>query len=119
MHSSDPAAGESDRRLKLATGTVSVRRALPCRSGGKVKWWAQPNRAASGKLLQQHRTAARLTQAELAERAGLSTRRVQDLERGLRRFAHADTTRRLANVLGLSDHDGRGSADRWRTPGRR
>src|SRR5262249_39406817 len=43
---------------------------------------------------------------ELAERAGLSTRRVQDLERGLHRSANADTTRRLADALGLSDHDG-------------
>ena len=57
-------------------------------------------------LLRRHRQAAGLTQEELAERAGLSTRRVQDLERGLRRFPHADTTRRLANALGLSDRDG-------------
>src|SRR5262245_51768841 len=41
-------------------------------------------------LLRRHRLAAGLTQEELAERAGLSVRGVQDLERGLRRTPHAD-----------------------------
>jgi transcriptional regulator with XRE-family HTH domain len=36
-------------------------------------------------LLRQYRTAAGLTQQELAERAGLSARGVQDLERAIRR----------------------------------
>jgi len=38
-----------------------------------------------GALLQWYRTAAGLTQEELAERAGLSRRGVSDLERGSRR----------------------------------
>jgi DNA-binding XRE family transcriptional regulator len=47
--------------------------------------------------------AAGLTQEELAERAGLSGRGVQDLERGVRRSPHPATTRRLADALGLAD----------------
>ena len=35
-----------------------------------------------GELLRRYRLARRLTQAELAERAGLSTRGINDLERG-------------------------------------
>jgi predicted ATPase/DNA-binding XRE family transcriptional regulator len=56
-----------------------------------------------GELLKRYRTAARLTQEELAERAGLSARGVQDLERGLRRSPHPDTMRRLAQALDLTD----------------
>jgi transcriptional regulator with XRE-family HTH domain len=56
-----------------------------------------------GELLRRYRTAARLTQEELAERAGLSARGVQDLERSVRRSPHSDTTRRLAEALGLGD----------------
>ena len=37
-----------------------------------------------GDLLRRYRTAAGLTQEELAERAGLSTRGISDLERGAR-----------------------------------
>ena len=54
-----------------------------------------------GELLKRYRTAGRLTQEELAERAGLSARGIQDLERGLRRSPHSDTTRRLAEALRL------------------
>jgi class 3 adenylate cyclase/tetratricopeptide (TPR) repeat protein/DNA-binding XRE family transcriptional regulator len=54
-----------------------------------------------GGLLRQHRLAVGLTQEELAERAGLSRRGVQDLERGLRRTPHPDTVRRLAEALSL------------------
>src|SRR5262249_19098372 len=56
-----------------------------------------------GDLLRRYRTAAGLTQEALAERAGLSARGVQDLERGLRRSPHPDTTRRLADALGSGD----------------
>jgi predicted ATPase/DNA-binding XRE family transcriptional regulator len=58
-----------------------------------------------GELLRRYRTAAGLTQEQLAERAGLSARGVQDLERGLRRSPYPDTTRRLAEALGLADHE--------------
>ncbi|HEX8035017.1 MAG TPA: tetratricopeptide repeat protein [Ktedonobacterales bacterium] len=56
-----------------------------------------------GVLLRGHRHAAGLTQAELAERAGLSWRGVISLERGERRSPHRDTVARLAAALGLSD----------------
>jgi transcriptional regulator with XRE-family HTH domain len=56
-----------------------------------------------GYLLRRHRAAAGLTQHELAEGSGLSTRGVQDLERGTRRSPHPDTTRRLAEALKLGD----------------
>jgi predicted ATPase/DNA-binding XRE family transcriptional regulator len=70
-----------------------------------------------GELLRRYRTVARLTQEELAERAGLSARGVQDLERGLRRSPHPDTTRRLAEALGLSEAELLGAADRAASSG--
>ena len=48
------------------------------------------------------RTAARLTQEELAEAAGLSFRTVSDLERGINRTARNDTALLLAGALGLT-----------------
>jgi tetratricopeptide (TPR) repeat protein/transcriptional regulator with XRE-family HTH domain len=69
-------------------------------------------------LLRQVRTGARLTQEELAEAAGISTRAVSDLERGVNRTAHKDTARLLADALGL--HEGAGelfvAAARGRAP---
>jgi tetratricopeptide (TPR) repeat protein/transcriptional regulator with XRE-family HTH domain len=56
-------------------------------------------------LLRQHRVAAGLTQEDLAERAGLSTRGVSDLERGLRRAPHRATVVLLADALRLSPDD--------------
>jgi len=46
---------------------------------------------------------AGLTQEGLAERAGISSRTVSDLERGLRTVVHYDTARRIASALGLDD----------------
>src|SRR5262245_37371493 len=54
-----------------------------------------------GMLLRRHRLAAGLTQETLAERAGLSARGVQDLERGIRKVPRAETVRMLADALGL------------------
>ncbi len=54
-------------------------------------------------LLRQLRTGARLTQEELAEAAGISTRAVSDLERGINRTAHKDTALLLADALGLDE----------------
>ena len=54
-----------------------------------------------GALLRRFRLAAGLTQETLAERAGLSTRGVQDLERGVRLMPRAETVRLLADALGL------------------
>ncbi|HEV2237109.1 MAG TPA: helix-turn-helix domain-containing protein, partial [Ktedonobacterales bacterium] len=56
-----------------------------------------------GELLRRYRQAAGLTQSELAERAGLSWRGINDLERGVRRQPRRDTTARLAEALRLTD----------------
>jgi predicted ATPase/DNA-binding XRE family transcriptional regulator len=53
-----------------------------------------------GESLRRYRIAAGLTQEELAERAGLSTRGIQDLERGARQSPRQATVRRLAAALG-------------------
>jgi transcriptional regulator with XRE-family HTH domain len=54
-------------------------------------------------LVRRHRLAAGLTQEALAERAGLSARGVQDLERGIRLAPRAETVRLLAEALGLDN----------------
>ena len=55
-----------------------------------------------GDLVRQHRLDARLTQAALAEQAGISVRAIQDLERSVGR-PQRDTARRLAEALALTD----------------
>src|SRR5579884_1257596 len=57
-----------------------------------------------GELVRRHRLAAGLTQAELAERAGISIRSVSETERNLSR-PHAYTISRLADALALSGAD--------------
>jgi predicted ATPase/transcriptional regulator with XRE-family HTH domain len=52
-------------------------------------------------VLRQHRIAADLTQEELAEQAGLSTRAISDLERGVKQHPRKDTAQMLADGLGL------------------
>jgi transcriptional regulator with XRE-family HTH domain len=56
-------------------------------------------------VLRSLRETARLTQEELAERAGLSARTVSDIERGVRRRLYADTAERLAAALALTDEE--------------
>ncbi len=58
-----------------------------------------------GELLRQFRSAASLSQEELAERSGLSVRGISDLERGARQAPRLETLRLLADALGLSDND--------------
>jgi tetratricopeptide (TPR) repeat protein/transcriptional regulator with XRE-family HTH domain len=53
-------------------------------------------------LLRRLRAAARLTQEELAEAAGISPRSVSDLERGINRTARKDTALLLADALNLT-----------------
>jgi transcriptional regulator with XRE-family HTH domain/tetratricopeptide (TPR) repeat protein len=53
-------------------------------------------------LLRRLRIAARLTQEELAEAAGVSFRTVSDLERGINRTARNDTALLLASALDLT-----------------
>ena len=54
-------------------------------------------------LLRKLRTAARLTQEELAEATGLSPRSISDLERGIATAPRRDTIRMLAEGLGLDE----------------
>jgi predicted ATPase/transcriptional regulator with XRE-family HTH domain len=58
--------------------------------------------ATLAQLLKRLRLAAGLTQEELAEAAGISTRSVSDLERGVTRTTRKDTARLIADALGLS-----------------
>ena len=55
-----------------------------------------------GVLVRELRGAARLTQEELAQAAGVSPRTVSDLERGVTHTAHKDTAVLLAGGLGLA-----------------
>ncbi|MGH2532941.1 MAG: ATP-binding protein [Thermomicrobiales bacterium] len=64
----------------------------------------QPH-AAFGHLLKRLRTAADLTQEELAERASVSARLISDLERGTIHRPRRDTVRLLADGLRLSGAD--------------
>jgi predicted ATPase/DNA-binding XRE family transcriptional regulator len=52
-------------------------------------------------LLREFRARTRLSQAELAEKANLSTRAISDLERGVRSRPYLPTVRALADALGL------------------
>jgi transcriptional regulator with XRE-family HTH domain len=80
---------------------------------------SRPSRGAFAALLLQHRASAGLSQSELGELAVLSSRGISDLERGLRRWPHPATVRRLADALDL-DADERAAfvAAAWhgRTP---
>jgi predicted ATPase/transcriptional regulator with XRE-family HTH domain len=58
-----------------------------------------------GDVLRRLRTAASLSQGQLAERAGLSRNGIADLERGVRRTPRLETVRMLAEALSLSDSD--------------
>src|SRR5690348_987521 len=60
------------------------------------------SRTGLGLLLRRYRATAGLSQEGLAARAGLSTRAISDLERGLHRAPHGDTLDRLAAALALS-----------------
>jgi tetratricopeptide (TPR) repeat protein/transcriptional regulator with XRE-family HTH domain len=55
-----------------------------------------------GDVLRAHRLAARLTQEQLAERAGLSTRTVSDLERGRNHSPRQPSLFLLSEALGLA-----------------
>jgi transcriptional regulator with XRE-family HTH domain len=61
---------------------------------------ADQDRVTFGGLLRRLRTDAGLTQEELAEAAGVSSRSVSDLERGVNLTARKDTARLLADALG-------------------
>ena len=54
-------------------------------------------------VLRGQREAAGLTQAELADRAGLGVRTVSNLERGVNTSPYPSTVRLLADALGLAE----------------
>jgi tetratricopeptide (TPR) repeat protein/transcriptional regulator with XRE-family HTH domain len=58
-----------------------------------------------GAFLRRLRTAAGLTQEQLADAAKVSYRSISDLERGVNRSPRRDTARLLADALGLSGQD--------------
>lgn len=62
----------------------------------------EPSAGTFGDLLRQLRTAAGLTQEQLASAAGLSPRSISDLERGVNLTARRETVRLLADVLNLT-----------------
>jgi transcriptional regulator with XRE-family HTH domain len=68
-----------------------------------------------GNLLRHHRSAARMTQEVLAERARVSVRCVSDLERGINSRPHRDTLQALVRALRLSpdEEDTFRAAARW------
>ncbi|KAA2258074.1 tetratricopeptide repeat protein [Solihabitans fulvus] len=57
------------------------------------------------RLLIQHRKSSGLTQEELAEKSGVSTRAISDLERGLVRRPQRRTSHALAVALALGERD--------------
>ncbi len=61
--------------------------------------------AAFGALLKHYRLAVSLTQEELAEAAGISTRAISNLERGVNPTARKDTVALLADALHLSGRE--------------
>jgi len=64
---------------------------------------AEPAVVTLASLLRQLRIDSGLTQEELASAAGLSTRSISDLERGVTLSARKETARLLADALGLPD----------------
>jgi transcriptional regulator with XRE-family HTH domain len=66
---------------------------------------ATRNLPSFGDLLRRYRTAAALSQEELAERAGVSVRALSDLERSVHRALRLETVRMLADALGLGENE--------------
>jgi transcriptional regulator with XRE-family HTH domain len=67
---------------------------------------SQPVRPFSfGALVRQHRRRLLLTQEELAEKSGLSTRSIQNIEAGRVRRPWRTTVHLLCAALGLDDSD--------------
>lgn len=61
--------------------------------------------AAFGARLRACRRSAELSQGEVAERSGLSIRAISNLERGLTRWPHPQSVRRLADALQLQGRE--------------
>ncbi|MGH3279485.1 MAG: ATP-binding protein [Trebonia sp.] len=67
---------------------------------------ALPSQALPGEWLRQQRTAAGLTQEDLAERSRVSVRAIADLERGRTKRPYPSSVRALVRALGLPEEDG-------------
>ena len=74
-------------------------------SPSETGWHGDTRSSPLGHLLRRLRTAAALSQEELAERAGLSVRALSDLERGVHQAPRLETVRLLAAALDLGEHD--------------
>lgn len=61
------------------------------------------NAAIFGARVRAYRVAAGVSQAELAERSGMSVRAISNLERGRTRWPHRDSVSRLADALNLTE----------------
>ena len=70
-----------------------------------------------GERLRALRLAARLTQEELAERAGLTAAGLSAIERGIRKRAYPRTVAALADALGLAGEDREAFTALARRPG--
>ena len=83
-----------------------------------VEAMAKPLPGTFAVLLKEYRTAAGLTQEELAERTTLSARTISDLERGVNQRPHAFTVRQLAQALSLGEEESAQlrMAARWTAP---
>ena len=66
---------------------------------------SEPSGQRFGDVLRQARRTSGLTQAELAERASLSTRGLSDLERGINRYPRRETLLALADAFGLDGEE--------------
>jgi predicted ATPase/transcriptional regulator with XRE-family HTH domain/Tfp pilus assembly protein PilF len=86
------------RSAPQRTGTIERPRSVTASDDSRQR----PTPSPFGQLLKQLRTAADLTQEELAEQAGVSARLVSDLERGLIQRPRRDTVQLLANGLQLA-----------------
>jgi DNA-binding SARP family transcriptional activator/tetratricopeptide (TPR) repeat protein/DNA-binding XRE family transcriptional regulator len=71
----------------------------------------------SGEILRTQRVRLGLTQEDLALRAGVSVRSVRNLERGAGGLPRAQTLRRLASAVGLTDLGSAGPGPRARRAG--
>jgi tetratricopeptide (TPR) repeat protein/transcriptional regulator with XRE-family HTH domain len=89
-------------RLLAAYGWLYPESSSPGMIGDQV---SESPPVSFGGLLRSLRTAAGLTQEELAEAARVSYRSISDLERGVSRSPRRDTARLLADALGLSGDD--------------
>ncbi|RIK45600.1 MAG: hypothetical protein DCC58_05820 [Chloroflexi bacterium] len=97
-------SGTVHRVGRLARYTVAEQGASSARQPGYGECFnnmAAPSPSTFGQALRRHRLIAGLTQEGLAERAGISARAVQDLERGVNLTPRAETVRLLSEALGL------------------